>query len=179
MQPVWTVIVVLVAFFLIFHVRNRKRRAPEAKVYARRIDGARVQAYLHPRVGAACLADHGIQFGTGFRRKEGPPLPHDESCRCKAAHFSFTSNEVFHGALRRPLAPDASIPGLSEADSVTLLDVLRSWDRPHPAGSPEQTLASVNWSRFSPARREALDNFLRERLDYLGARREPKALSPA
>lgn len=179
MQQIWAIVAVLVAFFLILHVRNRKKRTPEPKVYARRIEGSQITAFLHPRVNVACLADHGVQFGKGFRRKEGPALPHDDGCRCHPVHFSYTSNEVFQGALRRPAPPGVSIPGLRDSDAVALLDVLRSWEGSLLGGNAEETLARVNWSRFSPGHREALETFMRERLAFLAERGAPKALSPA
>lgn len=177
MQPIWAVLIALVIFFLVFRMRQRRRRVPEEKVYARRVEGFQVSAFLHPRASAACLADHGVQFGKGFRRKEGPALPHDGLCQCRAAPFSFTSNEVFQGALRRSAPPRVSIPGLSEDDAAALLELLRAWNQAPPAGGA--ALASVDWTRFSPGHREALETFLRERLEFTVARDEPKTISPA
>ncbi|NIP71732.1 MAG: hypothetical protein GWO16_01270, partial [Gammaproteobacteria bacterium] len=62
--------------------------------------GYQVSAYVHPHMSQACLYDHGMQFGKGFRRKVGPALPHDAGCQCEVTPFSFTSSEVFNGALR-------------------------------------------------------------------------------
>ena len=181
MQPIWTVVIVLAVFFLILHMRGRSkaRRAPEPKVYSRRIDGSQITSFLHPHVTPACLADHGVQYGKGFRRKEGPSLPHDDLCRCRAAHFSFTSTEVFHGALRRGTPPETSIPGLPGEDAQALLEALRGWNGRPPPQSVEAFLAEVGLDRFSQEHRERVETFLRERHAFLLARHEAPALPQA
>ena len=179
MQPVWALIVVVLGFLVIQYLRGRKRQVPEPKVYARRIDGYQITAYLHPHMGAACLADHGVQFGAGFRRKEGPTLPHDDRCRCRAVHFSYTSTEVFHGALRQGMAPETSIPGLPEGDALALLDAMRGRDeRPAPE-SVESFLAEIGLERFSETFRAPVETFLRERYAFLIAQQAPQAMPPA
>jgi hypothetical protein len=176
MQPIWTLIVVLLAFFVILHLRGRKRRIPETKVYARRIDGFQIAGYLHPHVNAACLADHGVQYGKGFRRKEGPKLPHDAQCRCRSVPFSFTSTEVFHGALRRGVPPASSIPGLPPDDALALLEALRAWNGSPPPDNVAAFLSEVGLDRFSEGYRPQIETFLRERHAFLMARSAQQAL---
>jgi hypothetical protein len=174
----WVLVVAGLAFFLVLTIRNRKKRAPETKVPARRIEGFQVIAFLHPRVSPACLADHGIRFGKGFRRKESPPLPHDDGCRCRAAPFTLTSTEAFHGALRQQRAPDASIDELRSQDTQTLLELLRAESGPPPE-SVELYLARFAADRFTPEGRLPLEGFLRERYEFLRAMTQPPQPPPA
>jgi len=172
----WLFIAAGLAFFLILTIRNRKKRIPETKVYSRRIEGFQVVAFLHPKVSQACLADHGVQFGKGFRRKEGPSLPHDERCRCRTSAFSYTSNEAFHGALRKFRDPDVSIERLPAQESKALLDAMRAENGAHPPETVEQYLERSGLSQFSPDSRSSVEAFLRERFEFL---RTTPAAAPA
>jgi hypothetical protein len=170
----WVFVIAGLAFLLVLSIRNRKKKSvqPEARVYARRIEGFQVIAYLHPRVSAACLADHGMKFGKGFRIKEGPALPHDELCRCRTAAFSITSTEAFHGALRQHRAPDVSMDELPSRDAQTLLDCLRA-DGGEPPETVELYIAKQDLNRFSPEHRARAESFLRERYEFLKAPPQP------
>ena len=173
----WIFVVAGLALLLVLTIRNRKKRGqPEFKVYARRIEGFQVIAFLYPQMSAACLADHGIQFGKGFRRKEGPALPHDGLCRCRTAAFSFTSTEAFHGALRQLRAPDVSLDELPSRDAQSLLECLRA-DNDAPPGTVELYLAKQDASRFSPEHRARVESFLRERYEFLQAPPQPVQLT--
>lgn len=179
MQQIWVIVVVLVIFLLVLRLRGKRKGLPEAKIYARRIEGTQIVATLHPRVSAACLADHGLQFGKGFRRKEGPALPHDGECRCEERYFSITSTEVFHGALRRGIAPRTSIASLPEPDRYTLLETLLGWEGAASAESADQALARTDLTRFSESARQPVEMFLRERFAYLAVTRGARAPQPA
>lgn len=167
MQPIWGLVVAVVAFLLILHLRNRRRRPPAPKPYGRRIEGAQIQAYLHPRVTHGCLADHGLQFGAGFRRKQGSALPHDPACGCRPVPFAFTSTEVFNGALRRPLPPTTSIEGLPGEDGLLLLEMLRAAEGAPLPQTEAAFLGAAHVERISEVFREAVEGFLRERYAYL------------
>ncbi|MDH5753022.1 MAG: hypothetical protein OEZ59_11490, partial [Deltaproteobacteria bacterium] len=118
-------------------------------------------------MGKACLFDSGTQHGRGFRRKEGPNLPHDENCRCESVAFSFTSTEVFHGALRKITRLDCSIPGLPEIQTRRLLELLKSAEtRPVPA-SREEYLAAVTPGEFPEAWQDEVRQFLLQRHAFL------------
>jgi hypothetical protein len=179
-EPIWILVFAGLALYLFMNIRRRQQRAsPEVRIYARRIEGFQVQAYLHPRAGGACLADHGVLFGKGFRRKEGPSLPHDEQCRCQTVPFSFTSTEVFHGALRHGRAPEVSIAGLSAEDAERLLRMLRSWNgRPVPE-TAEAFLAGTDLSEISHESRPQVEAFLRDRYDFLRSQQSQPQLTNA
>jgi len=169
MDSIWVAIVVLVAFFVILRLRNRRKGKPqEPQPYMRRIDGYQVDAYLHPRMSRACLFDNGIQYGKGFRRKEGPALPHDELCRCRATPFSFTSNEVFNGALRSFSGPISSIPDLPPERARALADALKQVERkPVPEEAEDYVDAVMTTLEPTDQERGEFRTFLHERHAYL------------
>ncbi|MBI3991784.1 MAG: hypothetical protein HY342_00810 [Candidatus Lambdaproteobacteria bacterium] len=158
-------------FLLILRLKARSKlsRRREPAVYSRRIDGAQVNAFLHPQISENCLLDHGLQFGKGFRRKEGPPLPHDGSCRCRIQPFSFTSTEVFNGALRSHAPLESSIGGLDQRDGQRLLDALKQIiGQPPPAQADDyvaRVMAFLN--NLDAPVKAAVEAFLRERHAYL------------
>lgn len=167
MQPIWSLFLVAIAFFVILHLRNRKKRPRPEKVYARRISGSQVVIYLHPRVSGECLLDHGMQFGAGFRRKGGAQLPHDDTCRCRTVEFSYTSTEVFNGALRRGVSVGSTIAGLGPNDARQLIERLRqASERPLPHSEADY-LAAMELDEFPAVLRDSLESFLHERYSFL------------
>ena len=167
MQPIWGVAVAIGVFLLILFVRNRRRRSPAPKQYSRQLEGAEIVAYLHPRVSRGCLVDHGLKFGKGFRRKQGPALPHDSECQCRDFPFSHSGSEVFNGALRQAVPPTTSIPELPPEEAALLLEVLTAAGAENSGTGIEGSL-----DRFGKASRPAVEAFLRERQAFL---REPGA----
>ena len=167
MNPIWLVLLVGVAFLVILRLKGRGKRRRTTPVYSRRIDGFQVVAQLAPEMAGGCLFDHGIQFGKGFRRKEGPALPHDDRCGCKAMPFSFTSNEVFNGVLRDAMPLPSSIRDLPPEEAKRLAEsLLRIVSEPLPddAGS---YAASAGLELFPEKYQSGVDSFLRERYTYL------------
>jgi hypothetical protein len=169
MNQIWIVVVALVALLLITRIRSRRRSAQTRRRPGAgpRIQGTQVSAFVHPRMGQACLFDSGMQFGKGFRRKEGPQLPHDARCRCEVVPFSFTSSEVFNGALRNVAAPRSSIEGLEPADTGQLIERLKAVEaQPLPA-APGAYAAAVELGAFPAGLRPALQAFLELRHAFL------------
>ncbi|MEE8396528.1 MAG: hypothetical protein V3S29_10775 [bacterium] len=170
MSPVWTMLVVMVAFLAVLHLKNRKKRRKAMVVpsYSRRIDGFQVVAFLHPEISATCLFDHGVQFGRGFRRKEGPELPHQAGCRCATLPFSYSSSEVFHGALRGAAEIPVSIAGL-DADGVRRLieNLKQAAGRQPLPPDPAGYFQLVQLDTFAENVRPAIAEFLRSRHEYL------------
>jgi hypothetical protein len=169
MNPIWIVVVALVGLFVITRIRSRKRtrRDKRPPVAGPRVQGSQVVACLHPRMGAACLADAGMQFGKGFRRKEGPQLPHDAQCRCEVVNFAFTSSEVFNGALRQLGAVKSVLPELSPEDGQRLVERLRAVEAAPVPAERAAYEAAVGVEAFAPGVQEALRSFLAERHAFL------------
>ena len=167
------IVAVVVVFLVILRLKARSKRSRrrEPVVYARRIDGAQVNAFLHPQISESCLFDHGLQFGKGFRRKEGPPLPHDETCRCLIHPFSYTSTEVFNGALRSHAPLASSIEGLQQSDGQRLVDALKQdIGLPLPAQADAYVArVMVFLDNLDAPVKAAVEAFLRERHAYLRA----------
>jgi len=155
------------AFFLFVRMRAR-RRTPVAKPRPpMHIQGHMVQAFLHPRMGLGCLTDSELQFGPGFRCKESPPLPHDAYCRCKVAPFSFTSTEVFNGALRRHSKIECTIPEFPLEESRKLIARLKALSgAPLPPGK-SQFVEAAELDDFAEGHHKALREFLEDRYEFL------------
>ena len=169
MSPVWSVVLVLLAFTVIMRMkhRTRGRRNEKSPSFTTRIDGFQVNAFLSPQIGAGCLFDSGMQFGKGFRRKVGPALPHDEHCQCTTVPFSHTSNEVFHGALRSIGVVRSTIEGLSQETASKLFDMLKEAnDKPLPENA-DAYIASFDRHDLGLEFKSQIEAFLRERFTFL------------
>ncbi|MCZ6558903.1 MAG: hypothetical protein O7A69_14190 [SAR324 cluster bacterium] len=163
MNPIWAVLLVAVAFVVVLRIK-RRRRLPQIPVYARRIEGFQVVASLAPEMSSACLFDHGVQYGKGFRRKEGPELPHDERCRCASLPFSFTSNEVFNGALRNFAGVrNNEVQGFTQEAADDLVAQLKKVESVQLPVDIEAYLAAVQVEESG----EAMHAFLSARYTYL------------
>lgn len=174
------IVIVFLAFLVILRLRARGRQArvatPEA--YARRIDGTQVTAYLEPEMPEACLLDHGVQYGKGFRRKTGPSLPHAPHCRCRETRFSFTSTEVFNGALRTPAEIRSSIPALTPRNAQRMVDGMKAQHGlPLPETAAAYIEAVLKDSELEQGQRPAIEAFLRQRYAFL--QRRPALQAPA
>ncbi len=104
-----------------------------------------------------------MQFGRGFRRKESPSLPHDEHCRCVTTPFSFTSTEVFNGALRQLSGISTTIPNLEGEAARQLIESLRTVNQALLPETPEAYLALVGLEDFPAGARAGIEEFLRAR----------------
>jgi hypothetical protein len=176
MNQLWIVAVVLVALLVFTRLRSRRRGAVRQRPPASgpRVQGHQVRAFVHARMGTACLYDHGMQFGRGFRRKEGPALPHDPLCRCEAVPFSFTSSEVFNGALRNLGGTRSEIAGLDPADGTRLVERLKAVEVAPLSADADGYEAAVGLGVFPPGVRPALRDWLRDRHEFL--HRQPESV---
>ena len=176
MSPVWAVVLVLVAFAVVLRLKNRRKNRPAVPVYSRRIEGFQVVAQLEPNMPGACLFDHGIQYGKGFRRKEGPALPHAENCRCASLPFSFTSNEVFNGALRNFAEVRTDIPHLSVKPASRLVDQMKRVESSPLPATLEGYIAAVDMGELPDKSSQAVRNFLTARYEHLNGTGKATAL---
>jgi hypothetical protein len=170
MNPVIIMALALLVFVVVWRIKNRtQRKRSRVPAYSPRVEGFQVTAFVHPRMSGACLFDHGVQHGKGFRRKEGPQLPHDESCRCGSIPFSFTSSEVFNGALRHVGGISGTIPDFAEDEFHRLVEALKQVEGRPLLQSEAAYVAAVNPQNFPARTRTALAEFLAERSAYLAA----------
>lgn len=167
MSPIWAVLLVLVAFALVLRLKRRNKRKLKVPVYSRRIEGLQVVAQLEPDMSSGCLFDHGIQFGKGFRRKEGPKLPHPGNCRCKTVPFSFNSNEVFNGALRNFAAIGTNHAELPEKIADQLAESMKAAENPKVPNTLEGYLEAVNMENAGKSAGAEIQKFLTARFEFL------------
>ena len=169
MNALWTAVVVLLIFLVVSRLRKRTRqtRARKTAPPSHTISGWQINAYLDPHMPSACLYDHGLQYGIGFRRKEGPTLPHGENCRCEAAPFSFSSTQVFGGALRAIAETRGVIPGLSLSQARQLIDALKKQEAQSLPDTAQAYAAAVDLQQFPTALHEPIARFLIERHKHL------------
>ena len=168
MNYVWIFGAAVLLMFVFSRARTRRAR-PQKRLTAAgpRIQGFQIAAFVHPRMSAQCLFDDRVRFGDGFRRKAAPPLPHDEQCHCETIPFSYTSSDVFKGALRGNLENRCTIPGLAPKEISHLIGRLKAVEG---EGLPENGgnyLENVDLSLFPPKNRLDIEEFLKERLQFL------------
>ncbi len=168
MNQIWIVVVVLVGLVIFTRLRNRRStRSKAVHTPGPKISGFQVNAYLHPRMSAACLFDHGVQFGKGFRRKEGPEIPHEESCRCEVLPFTFSASEVFNGALRKFGESKGDVPGLPPEDMEGLIARMKEIES-RPVNSDRAAyLEAMGLESIPKNTRPDWERFLSDRHDFL------------
>jgi hypothetical protein len=170
MNPYLAVLLLLGLMAVGWRFAKRKPRAetPERPRRAgRRVEGFQIWSPLHVRMGRGCIADHGMQYGAGFRRKEGPLLPHDPNCRCETIPFTFTGSEVFGGALRRLGEPKTLQPGFPLSAVAPALAALKRVNAEPLPADVEAYLAVAGADSFEETARGAFTAFLRERFAFL------------
>lgn len=168
MNPVWSVVLVLVAFVIILRLKHRRKGHKDTPAkYAPRIEGFQVCAFLSPQVGAGCLFDHGMQYGKGFRRKVSPALPHDEHCQCTTIPFVHTSTEVFHGALRNTGVVRSSIEGLPQEFGQRLAERLKEMTSQPLPEKVNEYIALAGVTDWDTPMEPQIEQFLSERHAYL------------
>ncbi len=168
MNQIWIVVVVLVGLVIFTRLRNRRSsRVKAVPNLGPKISGFQVVTYMHPRMSAACLFDHGVQFGKGFRRKEGPTIPHGGSCKCEAIPFSFSSSEVFNGALRGIGELKGDVPGSPPEEMEDLIARMREAESRPVDRNREAYLAAVGLNSVAKHLRPEWERFLSERHAFI------------
>lgn len=149
--------------------RKRREESERQRRPERKVEGFQVWSPLHVRIGRTCIQDYGMQFGPGFRRKEGPLLPHDPHCRCETVAFSFTGSEVFAGALRHVSEPKSGEPGLPAGAVPKLMAALKRINAEPVPPDADGYLALIGEDTLDAGTRGAAIAFLRERHRFLTA----------
>jgi len=144
-------------------VRRRTRKEIPIPV----VEGFQVQSPLHPRMLRACVFDLGLPYGPGFRRKEGPALPHGPDCQCRAVPFAVPGTDVFPGSLRKVAGLQCSSAGFPPEACQPLLDTLRRIDAEPLPPSLAGYLALARVDSFASEHRESVRNFLENRHEFL------------
>jgi hypothetical protein len=147
--------------------RKREDKTERPRRPERKVEGFHVSSPLHVKMGRGCIQDYGMQFGAGFRRKDGPLLPHDPPCRCETSAFSFTGSEVFAGALRHLTEPKSGEPGLPVEAVPKLMAALKRINAEPVPPDADAYLALIGEDTLDAGTRPAALAFLRERHAFL------------
>jgi len=167
----WPLILVFAVIVVILGIMRRrpKRRSPDdVGIPIPRVEGFQVMSPLHPRMTRGCVFDLGLQYGRGFRRKEGPALPHGPDCQCRTSPFAFSGSEVFSGSLRKIAEVRCAVPDFPQEACRPLFDALKRVNaEPVPdtlTGYLEQVGAIEG---LALEHRAPVRHFLEERFAYL------------
>jgi hypothetical protein len=170
MRELWPLVLgfgVIVLLLGILRARPGRRRQ-ERGLAIPKVEGFQVTGPLHPRMTRGCVFDLGLQYGRGFRRKEGPALPHGPNCECRAVPFAFSGQEVFSGSLRRFAEIRCSMPGFPPEACRPLLEGLRRVNAEPVPGTLTEYLGRVGLlESLPPHQREPVLRFLEDRYAYL------------
>ena len=184
-QQLWILVLVMAVMMLALrwqHSRRKRAWQPKAPGTPKvRVEGYRMTAFVHPRMGDDCLRDHGLLYGQGFRRKIGPALPHDDLCRCTAQPFIYNPGQLLQGALRQEVTVESTLPGLDAQAAGQLIRQLKSLLDQAPPPNLEAYLTTMALDTYPEALRQNLANFLAERYAHLQHRgySKPPTAPPA
>jgi len=166
--PLLVLFAVIVVVLGILRRRPKSRTSDEGGMFMPRVEGFQVMSPLHPRMTRGCVFDSGLQYGHGFRRKEGPALPHGPDCKCRTAPFAFSGSEVFGGSLRKIAEIRCAVPDFPQEACKPLFDALKRVNaEPVPdtlTGYLEQVGAIDG---LAPEHQEPVRRFLEDRFAYL------------
>lgn len=182
MKELWPLLLVFGVAVLLWGTLRRRsapRERSERTLVMPRVEGFQVMSPLHPRMPRGCVFDLGLQYGKGFRRKEGPALPHGPDCRCRTTPFSFSGSEVFGGSLRRFGELSCAVPGFPQAACQPLLQALK---RVNAEPVPETLSGYLDQvgtiPGLAPEHQEPVRRFLEERYAYLRGLPTPAGDAP-
>ncbi len=171
MESFWPLLLLAVVVGVVWRLGAARRKAVGATRpthrMERRIQGFKVLAALYPQLGRGCLFDHGMQYGEGFRNKDGPMLPHDGHCQCETVPFVFSSSEVFGGALRQFGTPRCLVPDFPPQAVKPVLEALKRVNAEVIPEQAEQYYSLVNLEHFPLAVQPAVQSLLWERHTFL------------
>lgn len=130
-------LILVVAVSLIYWLFKMKKqgifrsRRPQNDLPVTSIEGHELRTFLDIDTPLECLRDDGVRYGQSFRLKNMPPIPHNQQCRCQTVPLSYTSSEVFQGALRDK-SPRQTTLGELEAHDAQLLKSMLMGLHIHP-----------------------------------------------
>ncbi len=128
-MPYEKVLLVIVAFSLLYWLhRIRKKgifkRYTPPQPTTTTITGYEVRTPIMLDTSPECFRLDGLRFGEDFRLKTAPPLPCNDTCQCKLIPLSYTSTEVFQGALRKNSTRETEIGTLEHKDAQIFKEML-------------------------------------------------------
>ncbi|MBF0240029.1 MAG: hypothetical protein HQM12_20195 [SAR324 cluster bacterium] len=124
-KTILLVVAIALGFWLLRSKKKHlfQRYKPPVKVITQ-IRGSRVAAYLGLDTPLECLMADETRFGESFRLKQLSQFPHGANCRCSIQPISFSSTEVFEGALRTQGGNESEVGFLSSTEASALKKML-------------------------------------------------------
>ncbi len=167
------VLLVIVGVGLIFWLNRIRKRGvfKRHKLIERSItaiSGFEIQTMLSLDTPLECLRHDGLRFGESFRLKVSPPLPHNEHCQCKVVNLSYTSSEIFEGALRNNSLRETSIGTLEHQEAYILREMLTNLHAQKPTDF-EEYCRQFDLGELSREMQVKISKLIREKFDQLQA----------
>ena len=176
------VLLVIVGVGLIFWL-NRIRKKDVFKRHHRiersetSVSGFEIQTPLSAETPLECLRHDGLRFGESFRLKTAPPLPHNEHCQCKIVNLSYTSTEVFEGALRHHSIRETTMGTLDHKEASLLREMLKNL-HPQLPNDFEEYRQRFDLDTLSREKQQQMIELVREKFDQLKGASDSKPSSP-
>ncbi len=165
------VLLVVVAIALIYWINNIRKKnvfkryqLPQRPTTA--ISGSEIQTFLSVDTPLECLQHDGLRFGDSFRLKVAPPLPHQGDCRCKVVDLSYTSTEVFDGALRENSFRETAIGVLNYKEASILREMLKNLYAEIPENF-EEYCQQFKLDALAQEKQEKIRDLVHQKLDQL------------
>ena len=120
--------IAVVAVALIYWIWTKKnqilpKRNDESEPFITTIEAIELKTYLDWDTPVSCLESDGTRYGSQFKQKKPPNLPHEQGCRCETTKLFYTSEEVFQGT--SPITKYKSALGdLCPKDALLLKNIL-------------------------------------------------------
>ena len=145
--------IAVVAVALIYWIWTKKnqilpKRNDESEPFITTIEAIELKTYLDWDTPVSCLENDGTRYGTQFKQKKPPNLPHEQGCRCETAKLFYTSEEVFQGT--SPVTKHKSVLGdLFSKDALLLKNILLEIKKESSNGSFMDLMEKFEVNDFS------------------------------
>ena len=143
----------MIAFALLYWLQKIKkqgvfRRHKKVEPIITNITGYEIRATLKLSTPLICLRYDGVRFGKSFRIKQTASLPHCQQCSCKKIPLQYSSDEVFHGVLRKDTQYQTFIGLLKYKQAQSLKKILFAI-KSNDLKDIRSFLTHFDWSDFS------------------------------
>ena len=111
--------------YWLWHKKDKifSRQKNNVEPFITTIEAIEIQTFLDWDTPRLCLESDGIRYGTHFKQKKPPDLPHEPGCRCEAIKLFYTSDDVFQGT-SPILAHKSALGEISLSDALLLKKML-------------------------------------------------------
>lgn len=96
-----TLLAIAAILFILLRLRKKIKRTPNLPERQISIAGYQLITEITLKTPLLCLLADGKKYGSDFREKEPPQLPHCDGCQCKLEEYSAGSRELFDRKAKR------------------------------------------------------------------------------